>query len=502
MRHNRVASIIGMAALAVAVLIGPAYAGLEDILYEKGQITKEEWIKAKAATEKEMAATAKPSPSTVSNLLKGVELKATFYFDFTNNNGNSFTADALNKGLNEVSARNNRGLANGFHFTRTYLTLIKRFDEGHHFRLTLDQMVNNIGGGTSCAGNAAGSAGGNCHEAAPYGLAGYAGGDRNTTFVKYAYYNHVVLPGLEVRLGQHQTPWIEYEEHRWTYRYTGPIFVDQQNFQTSSDLGVSVMGKVLDKKVDYHVSLQSGEGYQNTQDGRGMAGLGRLSIEPIKGAILSAFYHNERQRNGIEGFNPQRVLGNVEFYAPETDRFKLSAQMVWADDGADVGKRNAPGDNVGPAINVPGTYNGSASNAPLETAAVLGARNGPSTGLPRFHQGRGYGIWGYYRLPMLDEKTRLFARAYFMKPNKDTPAGDNQSIMLGVSYDYSKYLSVALDYTFLQQTVLGSDTSYVSGGRNVSTGTAANGGATPCPTCGQFVNYNNQIFGVKILVAF
>jgi len=52
MRHKRFASIIGMAALAVVVLIGPAYAGLEDILYEKGQITKEEWLKAKADQEK------------------------------------------------------------------------------------------------------------------------------------------------------------------------------------------------------------------------------------------------------------------------------------------------------------------------------------------------------------------------------------------------------------------------------------------------------------------
>lgn len=52
MRHTRLAITIGMVALAVAVLSGPAYAGLEDILYEKGQITKEEWLKAKADAEK------------------------------------------------------------------------------------------------------------------------------------------------------------------------------------------------------------------------------------------------------------------------------------------------------------------------------------------------------------------------------------------------------------------------------------------------------------------
>ena len=61
MRHNRVASIIGMAALAVAVLIGPAHAGLADILYEKGQLTKEEWLKAKADEEKALAPVEKVS---------------------------------------------------------------------------------------------------------------------------------------------------------------------------------------------------------------------------------------------------------------------------------------------------------------------------------------------------------------------------------------------------------------------------------------------------------
>ncbi len=54
MRYARFLTIIGMVVLAVAVISGPAYAGLEDILYEKGQITKEEWLKAKADVEKAM----------------------------------------------------------------------------------------------------------------------------------------------------------------------------------------------------------------------------------------------------------------------------------------------------------------------------------------------------------------------------------------------------------------------------------------------------------------
>ncbi len=58
MKYARFAKTIGMAALAIAILAGPTYAGssIEDILYEKGQITKEEWLKAKAEKEKETGA--------------------------------------------------------------------------------------------------------------------------------------------------------------------------------------------------------------------------------------------------------------------------------------------------------------------------------------------------------------------------------------------------------------------------------------------------------------
>lgn len=54
MKTARLSTIIVMAGLALAVWCNPAHAGLEDILYEKGQITKEEWLKAKAAAEKTM----------------------------------------------------------------------------------------------------------------------------------------------------------------------------------------------------------------------------------------------------------------------------------------------------------------------------------------------------------------------------------------------------------------------------------------------------------------
>jgi hypothetical protein len=322
----------------------PAQADVEDVLLEKGMLTKEDWVKIKAEKEKLKAESEVKTPeyrvpelsrSESLAALKGIELGAVVYLNATFASGTSFTADTT-KGISNSTANNNKGLASGFHFSRTYLTLKKYMDNGDHFRLTLDQMLNDVGG-NSC-NQTAGAPAGNCHEAAPFGLSGFGGTGRNNTFIKYVYYERVFVPGLQLRIGMHQTPWVEYEEGRWTYRYLFPIMVDQQNFQTSSDLGISLMGKVWNGKLEYHISFAEGEGYQNTPDGRGYAVLGRVSLEPIKGVIISTFGHNERQRNGIEGFNPSRLLGNVELYDPSHDRFKINGQMVWADDGHDLGK--------------------------------------------------------------------------------------------------------------------------------------------------------------------
>jgi len=471
----------------------PAFADVEDVLFEKGMITKEDWVKIKADKEK-LATTGKgleyraEAPRHQSlEILKGLEIGVTMYLDATYAMGDSFTANRLQKGLNEVTAENNRGLAQGFHFTRTYLNVRKYFEGGHHLRLTIDQMVNNVGNGGGCPAANTDFQGGNCHEAAPFGLSGFAGKGRNETFVKYAYYNHIIIPGLELRVGQGQTPWIEYEEARWTYRYLFPIMTDQQNFQTSSDLGASLMGKVLDNRVEYHLSFMNGEGYQNTPNGKGFAVLGRVSVEPIKGVIFSLFGHNERLRNGIEGFNPQRALGNIELYDPTSDRFKLNLQAVWADDGGDIGQKGfAPG---GQAFNVPATYNGNTSAA----AATYGSTNGPSTSIPRFHQGRGYEVWAWWRVPGL-EKLRLHGRYYFMKPNKDSEGGNIQSYYAGISYDYSKWLAFSLNYEFYNETVLGNTTGALSG---LAIATGSN-----CGTCAQYVRYDNQIIGLRALISF
>ena len=83
-----------------------------------------------------------------------------------------------------------------------------------------------------------------------------------------------------------------------------------------------------------------------------------------------------------------------------------------------------------------------------------------------------------------------------MKPNEATAAGGIQSYYAGISYDYSKHLAFSLDYTVLNETVLG----FGTGANSVGGQTIATGG--PCPTCGQFTKYDNQILGLRALITF
>src|SRR2546425_10759762 len=99
MTYTRITTIIGMVGLAIALTAGSARATVEDVLLEKGTITKEDWLKIKAENGNE----------TVSNLLKGIELKAIFYFTYTYATDDSFTGYVANKGINNQTATNNRG---------------------------------------------------------------------------------------------------------------------------------------------------------------------------------------------------------------------------------------------------------------------------------------------------------------------------------------------------------------------------------------------------------
>ena len=182
----------------------------------------------------------------------------------------------------------------GFHLKRTYVTL-KGTRENLKFRVTLDQKAEN-----------------------------------GKVFVKYAYVDVAGPAASTVRLGQLNTPYVNWdEENFWGYRFVQDSFTQKAGLQTSADLGAGIMGQVRDGMVQYHISVLNGEGYQNPADGNGLALAGRVhvEVEDIKGGL---FFHEEKKRNGTSGYNPSR-WGIFAFIEQEV--FRIGATYVKADDG-------------------------------------------------------------------------------------------------------------------------------------------------------------------------
>jgi len=119
---------------------------------------------------------------------------------------------------------------------------------------------------------------------------------RQAVFVKYAYVEGKLLgKAMVLRLGQSHTPWIDHQEEQNEHRYVFKTFVDTYGFETSSDLGVGLKGKVLDGLVGYWVTVTNGTGYSkgNVQSGNnGLDYDARISLYPMEHIGLDFQYVN------------------------------------------------------------------------------------------------------------------------------------------------------------------------------------------------------------------
>src|ERR1700687_2917773 len=151
---------------------------------------------------------------------------------------------------------------NSFNLTRTYINITGSFSHWFSFRVTPDIKAEN-GTGTSLTGN-------------------------QTIRLKYGYgqvnFDDFAPKGSWFRFGLQQTPWIDYLEGVYRYRFQGTIFADAEGFLTSSDYGASTRVAFPQNYGDIHVGFYNGDGYQSQNDVNGVnnekAFQGRLSIRP------------------------------------------------------------------------------------------------------------------------------------------------------------------------------------------------------------------------------
>ena len=158
--------------------------------------------------------------------------------------------------------------------------------------------------------------------------------------LKYAYgqvnFDEWTGKGSFLRIGLQTTPYIDYSETIYRYRFQGPIFVDREGILASSDFGFSGHYNLPSNFGDLHLGVYNGEGYTSQADQTAAndqkAVQFRASIRPAPSvAVLNGL----RVTGFIDGDDyvhhgaKQRVLGQVSFEHPSIN---ASFEYLWAED--------------------------------------------------------------------------------------------------------------------------------------------------------------------------
>lgn len=277
-----------------------------------------------------------------------------------------------------------------FNVSRAYMNLIGNISHLVAFRVTADIQPDNNTSDSSLNGS-------------------------NVFRLKYAFgqvnFDEWVGKGSWIRLGLQQTPWIDYDEGIYRYRFASKTFTDVQGFLTSSDYGVSAHYNLPSNYGDLHVGVYDGEGYGSLADANGAndqkAFQARFTLRPapavsvLKGLRLAVFYDGD---NFVKDSKKQRYLLNATFEHPY-----VNAGFEWID----------------------------AKNQTTPTAAELHAQGWSAWVNPR----TSFGLEGLFRY---DE----------LKPNKNAAVGADarkKRTIVGIAYWFPvlKGVSSALmaDYT-------------------------------------------------------
>ena len=137
--------------------------------------------------------------------------------------------------------------------------------------------------------------------------------------LKYAYgaYTPKDSP-ITFKLGQMQTPWIEFEETLWDYRMQGTVAVDRNGYMSSSDFGAGIDGSWVQEAVSFQAGVYNGEGYNRTPGDKGKDVMGRLSVRLLAtdeasrtGGLRVSGYgqHGSPTGGGVR----QRALGMLSY---------------------------------------------------------------------------------------------------------------------------------------------------------------------------------------------
>jgi hypothetical protein len=142
--------------------------------------------------------------------------------------------------------------------------------------------------------------------------------------IKYAYaqfnFDDWMTRGSWVRLGIQQTPWVDFEEGIYRYRFQGTVFAERiplPTTMTSSDAGASFHYNFPSNYGEVHVGIYNGENYQKVEVNNQKAIEFRGTIRPfatnlpvLRGLRAHLVYYNDHY---VRGDERKRVMGNLTF---------------------------------------------------------------------------------------------------------------------------------------------------------------------------------------------
>lgn len=181
-------------------------------------------------------------------------------------------------------------------------------------------------------------------------------GNGLTPFVKYAYLDWSVQPGLSLRAGVHQTGWQNYVNKVWGYRGVAKTMAQYQGHVSMADLGATLTADLPSNFGQAAVGILNGTGYRNLETDQFKDLTGQLRLTPFA--------------NGGGALAPLQVAGHVYSgkYADERTRQRWGGMVAYDGGGYTL------------AVNYESRKNGEAEAAGVSGFGTLRVATVPAVG--------------------------------------------------------------------------------------------------------------------------
>lgn len=202
---------------------------------------------------------------------------------------------------------------NSFEVTRAYINVTGNLSHLISWRVTPD-----IAGrfGTSAASTVTGGLPG--EKVTTTASTNY---DGNLVFrLKYAFGQFNLddwLPkGSWIRIGQQHTPYVDFYEHIYEYRFQGTIYPEREGYVTSSDVAAAAHLSLPNNYGDVHFGIYNGDGYSKAEANDQKAFQARVTLRPIpkdsifKGLRVTGFID---QDNYAKDAARDRYIGTLTY---------------------------------------------------------------------------------------------------------------------------------------------------------------------------------------------